>query len=36
MHDGLLVPKESMERTKEVMLENLKDFIGVCPIITVQ
>ena len=36
MHDGLLVPKESMERTKEVMLENLKDFIGACPIITVQ
>lgn len=36
MHDGLLVPKEAMDRTKEVMLENLKDFIEVYPIIKVQ
>jgi hypothetical protein len=36
MHDGLLVPKESLDRTKEVMLENLKEFIGVYPIIKVE
>lgn len=36
MHDGLLVPKESMERTKEVMLESLKDIIGVYPKIKVE
>jgi hypothetical protein len=36
MHDGLLVPKESLDRTKEVMLENLKELIGVYPIIKVE
>lgn len=35
MHDGLLVPKESMNRTKEIMLENLKMVIGVKPKIKV-
>lgn len=36
MHDGLLVPKESMERTKEIMLNNLKMVIGVLPKIKVE
>ena len=36
MHDGLLVPKEAMERTKEIMLENLKDIIGVYPKIKIE
>jgi hypothetical protein len=36
MHDGLLVPKEAMERTKEIMLENLKNIIGVYPKIKVE
>lgn len=35
MHDGLLVPKESTEKTLEIMLENLKRVIGVYPTIKV-
>ncbi len=31
MHDGLLAPKEEMERTKVIFLENLKDIIWVYP-----
>jgi len=36
MHDGLLVPKESMDRTKEIMMESLKHIIGVYPKIKVE
>jgi hypothetical protein len=35
MHDGLLVPKEHEFRTKEVMLEQLENVIGVRPTIKV-
>ena len=36
MHDGLLVPKDAMEKTKEIMLENLKKVIGAYPKIKVE
>lgn len=36
MHDGLLVPKKEMERTKEIMLKNLKSVIGAYPKIKVE
>ena len=36
MHDGLLVPKEAMVRTKEIMLENLKNIIGDSPKIKIE
>lgn len=36
MHDGLLVPKDAMEKTKKIMLENLKKVIGAYPKIKVE
>jgi hypothetical protein len=36
LHDGLLVPKEDMERTKEIMLLNLVKVIGRVPQIKVE
>jgi hypothetical protein len=36
MHDGLLVPKESMDRTKEVMMHHLREIIGQYPKIKVE
>lgn len=36
MHDGLLVPKEAMNRTKDVMMENLMKVIGAYPKIKIE
>ena len=35
MHDGLLVPKDAKDRTKDVMMYHLKEIIGACPKIKV-
>ena len=34
--DGLLVPNDNTQRTKEIMLENLKKVIGEYPTIKVE
>ena len=36
LHDGLLVPKKDMERTKEIMLSNMVKVIGMEPQIKVE
>ncbi len=36
MHDALLVPKHSIERTKQIMLEKIKDIIGVYPTVEIE
>lgn len=36
MHDGLLVPKESVDRTKEIMMHHLNETIGAYPKIKVE
>lgn len=36
MHDGLLVPKEATDRTKEVMMHHLEKIIGALPKIKVE